>query len=72
MAKGATLLRRYLKASGQRAADLSRAANIDKGLLSRWLRDERKPGLSHAYELERITDGAVPAASWVKRNGRAA
>jgi hypothetical protein len=42
-------------------------------MISRWVNGDRGPGLVNALLLERLTDGAVPAAAWAKkRKSRAA
>lgn len=59
---GPALLRRYLRETKQKPADLSRATGIDEGAISRWLRGERRPGLDNADLLEQHT--GVPAKAW--------
>src|SRR4051812_40320206 len=66
---GRRLLKRYLKETKQKVADLSRASGLDDGFLSRIVRGTRRPGLDNAAKLEEVTGGMVPATSWLKRTG---
>lgn len=63
---GSRLLRQYLKETGKTLADLARDTGLDDGLLSRFARGMRRPGLESATKLEQATAGKVPAASWLK------
>jgi transcriptional regulator with XRE-family HTH domain len=39
---------------------------IDKSVVSRLARMEIRPSLDLAFRIERVTNGAVPASSWVE------
>lgn len=63
---GPKLLRKYLETTGQTQVDLARVTRLDQGMISRWVRGDRRPGLDNAELLERLTGGAVPATAWMK------
>lgn len=57
------------------AAKLSREAvaksvEITKASLDRYCRGERIPTLGAALAIEKVTNGAIPARSWVTSPGR--
>jgi transcriptional regulator with XRE-family HTH domain len=59
------LIERFLKVRKMRAAELCRRTGILPSMISLYRRGLRKAGLETALTLERATDGAVPASSWV-------
>jgi len=63
--RGAALLRAWLDGQGLSQADLARRCGVGEASVCRWLRGTRRPGLDLAIAVEQLTDGAVPAASWV-------
>lgn len=72
---GRKLLTRFLSDTRQSSADLCRAGGFSTGLFARWLSGDRTPSLRHAFTLERVTAGRVPASSWIaskRKRSRAA
>lgn len=61
-----TRLADYLDETKQSKAEFSRAHGIPAPMLSQWSTGSRRPGLKYALELERITDGAIPAKYWTE------
>lgn len=55
----------YLSETSISQAKLSDALGISRSHMSLLVSGERKPGLDLAVAIERATDGAVPASSWV-------
>lgn len=55
----------YLSETSTSQAKLSEALGISRGHMSLLASGERKPSLELAVAIERATDGAVPASSWV-------
>ena len=60
-----TKLTTYLSETSTSQAKLSEALGISRSHMSLLVSGERKPGLDLAVAIERATDGAVPASSWV-------
>jgi len=59
------LLARYLKDTGTSQKTFAALAGVDQSVVSRLARQQIQPGLDLAFRIEKLTDGAVPAASWV-------
>jgi DNA-binding transcriptional regulator YdaS (Cro superfamily) len=57
-------LAEYLETSGTTQAEFARLVDVPPSLVSQWVHSERRPGLDNAFEIERATDGAVPARYW--------
>jgi len=55
----------FIKASGKTRSSWAEELGIAKSYLSDLLNGNRQPSLSLAFRIERLTDGAVPAASWI-------
>lgn len=64
----------YLKARHATQAEFAASVGITQAALSRMLAGKITPSLTTAVRIERATDGAVPASSWVTdlREGDAA
>jgi transcriptional regulator with XRE-family HTH domain len=60
-----TKLTTYLSEASISQAKLSEVLGISRSHMSLLVSGERKPGLDLAVAIERATDGAVPASSWV-------
>lgn len=60
-----TKLRTYLLSSGKKQSALASEIGVSKGYLSYLARGLKSPGLDTAFAIERATEGAVPASSWV-------
>lgn len=67
MLHGSELLKRHLDKRNERPAELSRRGGIPESAISRYLRGITTPGLAHAFTLEDLTGGKVPARSWVAK-----
>lgn len=59
------MLIEYLKTSGTSRATFADAAGISMPYLSDLLNGKKVPSLRLAAKIERLTDGAVLATSWV-------
>ena len=57
-------LNTYLE--GRPKNKFAKAAGISAAYLSQIMGGDRSPGLSLAFRIETLTDGDVPASSWVK------
>lgn len=55
----------YLQSSRKSQATLAEEVGVSRGYMSELVAGAKKPGLDLAFAIERATDGAVPAASWV-------
>jgi len=66
------MLKKYFIASGIKQSDLADRLGISQAFLSQLLNGRRTPSLELAVRIERLTGGAVPAASWVAPDGEAA
>ena len=66
------MLKKYLKANRATQRDFASSLGISQAFLSQLLNGRRIPSLDLAVRIERLTDGAVPASSWVKQDGEAA
>jgi len=60
------MLADLISQSGERQAVWAQRLGIDEGHLSRLLAGKKRPSLVLAARIERLTGGAVPAASWVE------
>lgn len=68
-------LSEYLKAERlSQSAFAERLGNVDRSLVSRWCAGEggTRPTFERMLEIERVTDGKVPVASWAARKPEAA
>jgi transcriptional regulator with XRE-family HTH domain len=74
MANGRDLLLKFLEDRKLSQADFSRLSGITTGMVCHYLTDDaekrRRPGLEHAHAIERVTDGRVPAESWISSKPR--
>lgn len=52
--------------SGRTREQVAKALGIEKPSIDRLCRGGRRPSLDLAIKIERLTEGAVPAASWQK------
>ncbi len=53
-------------------SDIAMKFGISQAYLSQILSGKRRPSLDLAIRIERLTDGAVPATSWVEQEDTAA
>ncbi len=60
-------LRTFLKENGLRQAEFAERVGTTQGMISRLVSGVVVPSLDLAVRIERITDGAVPAASWIPK-----
>lgn len=58
----------YLSISGMSQADLAKELGVAQSMISDWAGDRRHPSLQNAFALEVVTNGAVPAKSWLARD----
>lgn len=54
----------WMRANGIKQRDLAQRLGISNSLVSKFLVSGIRPGLTVAAQIERITNGAVPASSW--------
>ena len=62
----ANLLASYLSDARVSQAEFSRLSEIAPPLISEYVNDNRRPGLDHAFAIERASGGMVPARYWVE------
>lgn len=55
----------YLSDESVSQAEFSRLADIAPPLISEYVNGNRRPGLDHAFAIERASGGKVPARCWV-------
>lgn len=58
----------WLRANKMRRYQLAEKVGISATQLSAYIKGRNNPKLEVAYRIERITDGAVPATSWIERD----
>ena len=63
--KGETKLSRWIDASGMTRDDAAEELAINRTHLDMLCRGSRRPGLTLAVAIEKLTKGAIPAAEWV-------
>lgn len=61
-----SLLQAYIAASGTKQSALAETLGVSRGYLSELVGGTKKPSLDLAFAIQRATDGAVPASSWVE------
>jgi transcriptional regulator with XRE-family HTH domain len=70
---GMTNLASFLLRSGRSRGDVANALGISRSYFSELESGVKTPGLALAVEIERLTEGAVPVASWLEpSSGRTA
>jgi DNA-binding XRE family transcriptional regulator len=57
-------LSKWIDEAGSTREDVAKALGIPKPSLDRICRDERRPNLDLAFQIERVTGGKIPAKSW--------
>lgn len=67
-----THLQRYIETAGMSQAELARLLGISRGYMSEITSGKKTPSLRVASDLERLTAGAVAAASWCQKNSEGA
>lgn len=68
---GVPLLKAAMAREGLSNADLERAVDAEgSGLITRWLKGDRRPGLQHAVKLRDLL--AIPVDSWLDPDERIA
>lgn len=75
--KGRRLFREWLsRENGGRLwggqSGMAERLEVHANLIHRWLDGNRRPSLDMAAELERVTEGAVPAVAWTQDEDEAA
>lgn len=60
-----TTLREYAKANGLTQERLAKKLGVTQGVVSSLMTNRNRPSLELAVKIERLTDGAVPARSWI-------
>ena len=60
-----TTLAEFVEASKETQAALAAKLRISRAYMSDLVNENRRPGLELAVRIERITEGKVPAGSWV-------
>lgn len=63
--KKETKLSRWIDASGMTRDEAAEKLAINRTHLDMLCRGSRRPGLTLAVEIEKLTKGAIPAAEWV-------
>lgn len=61
-----TSLHIWIEQTGAKARTVARAVGLSDAEFSKIRRGRRLPTLEQAFAIERATDGAVPAASWIE------
>jgi DNA-binding transcriptional regulator YdaS (Cro superfamily) len=67
---GKKLLSAYLSRLDLSYAAFARLVGADRARIQRCATGKRSPGLHLALAIERATEGAVPAAAWLRRGRR--
>ena len=68
---GMTKLDEHLKQNSIRRRDFAEQIGVHESVLSRFCNGLARPALDTAFAIERATDGAVPASSWVEAHKEA-
>jgi DNA-binding XRE family transcriptional regulator len=63
--KGETKLSHWIDASGMTRDEAAEKLAINRTHLDMLCRGSRRPGLTLAVAIEKLTKGAIPAAAWV-------
>jgi len=58
------LLNDWLKREGRKGLWLASVLGVNKGAMTCWRRGHNPPLPPYRREIERITEGAVPASAW--------
>ena len=66
---GLSLLTAYLSERGLRRAELAERLSCSRAFVTMLLKGKRTPGRTVAFDIQRLTDGAVPASSWDEKCG---
>lgn len=61
------LLSKYLADAGLTQAELARRVGVSPVAVSQWRNGECNPSSGVAFDLERISGGAIPASYWPGR-----
>lgn len=61
-------LARHLDRTGLSVSQFAKRHGFNVVTVHGWARGSRNPSLGAAFRLERVTDGEIPAAAWVKPN----
>lgn len=59
-------LSRWIDAKGMSRDDLAAKLGVHRSTVDRLCRGDRRPNLSLAFELEKLSKGEVPASIWAK------
>lgn len=65
-------LKQYMNDSGSTQESFSKLIGHSKGYVSQLVNGKKQPSLDLAFKIERLTNNAVPADSWVQQEGSAA
>ncbi|WRH62073.1 MAG: helix-turn-helix transcriptional regulator [Fuscovulum sp.] len=60
-----TKLRTFLSQSGTTQAELAKEVGVSRPYMSELVGGTKIPSLENAVAIERATNGAVPASSWI-------
>jgi DNA-binding XRE family transcriptional regulator len=63
-------LSKWIDGSGMTREQVAKSLGIPKPSLDRICRDERRPNLDLAFQIERVTGGNIPAKSWAAKSRR--
>jgi DNA-binding transcriptional regulator YdaS (Cro superfamily) len=66
-----TKLDDHLKSQSIRRRDFAQEIGVHESVLSRFCNGLARPALDTAFAIERATNGAVPASSWVEDQQKA-
>lgn len=66
-----THLATHITTTGLSQAALAKELGISRSHMSELVSGAKKPSLDLAFAIERVTEGAVPAASWTEEQARA-
>ena len=64
--KTENLLSRWLDAKGMSRDDLAAKLGVHRSTVDRLCRGDRRPDLTLAFEIEKLSKGEVPASTWTK------
>lgn len=64
MEQANTLLNNWIKLEGRKAAWLADRLGVSRDAVYQWRQGNRLPIMPYRREIERITEGAVPADAW--------
>ena len=63
---GMKMLHHFITQNGTTQAKLAEAIGVSRGYMSELVGGTKTPSLETAFAIERATNGAVPAYSWIE------